>query len=132
MVQNLKAIYENVKTCIKFRNKYTNFFTSYIGLKQGDPLLAMKGYGLWLWHSLDFSLTFFCLRIHKRFSGICQFRKWSRGILSQWYQFIHVFYADDFVLFAKSPDALQQMLNKLYTYSQIWDLSVNTKKKQLK
>ena len=34
-------------------------------------------------------------------------------------------YADDFVLFANSLDALQQMLNNLYTYSQIWNLSVN-------
>ena len=37
-------------------------------------------------------------------------------------------YCDDAVLFAKSPECLQNMLNKLYEYSCIWDNKVNTDK----
>ena len=37
-------------------------------------------------------------------------------------------YCDDVVLFAKSPECLQNMLNKLYEYSCIWDIKVNTDK----
>ena len=35
---------------------------------------------------------------------------------------------DDAVLFDKSPECLQNMLNKLYEYSCIWDIIVNTDK----
>ena len=37
-------------------------------------------------------------------------------------------YADDIVLFSKSPSELQKMLNNLHNYSQAWDLTVNTDK----
>ena len=37
-------------------------------------------------------------------------------------------YCDDAVLFAKSPECLQNMLNKLYEYSCIWGIKVNTDK----
>ena len=37
-------------------------------------------------------------------------------------------YCGDALLFAKSPDCLQNMLNKLYEYSCIWDIKVNTNK----
>ena len=39
-------------------------------------------------------------------------------------------YADDIMLFSKSPSELQKMLNNLYNYSQAWDLTVNTNKTQ--
>ena len=37
-------------------------------------------------------------------------------------------FADDAVLFSKSPDSLQSMLNKLQEYSFFWKLNVNTQK----
>ena len=37
-------------------------------------------------------------------------------------------YADDVVLFAKSPESLQHMLNNVLAYSTAWDLEVNTDK----
>ena len=40
-------------------------------------------------------------------------------------------YCDDAVLFAKSPECLQNMLNKLYDYSFIWDIKVNTDKTKI-
>ena len=40
-------------------------------------------------------------------------------------------YADDAVLFSKSPVHLQEMLNKLHEYSQTWGLQVNTSKTKI-
>ena len=40
-------------------------------------------------------------------------------------------YADDAVLFGKSPQLLQQMLNNLHEYSISWDLNVNTEKTKI-
>ena len=40
-------------------------------------------------------------------------------------------YADDVVLFGKSPQILQQMLNNLNEYSVSWDLNVNTDKTKI-
>ena len=41
-------------------------------------------------------------------------------------------YVIDAVLFAKSPHTLQHILDKLYKYSCIWDLKVNTEKQTKK
>ena len=40
-------------------------------------------------------------------------------------------YADDAVIFSKSPEILQTMLNRLHTYSTVWDLKVNTDKTKI-
>ena len=40
-------------------------------------------------------------------------------------------YADDAVIFSKSPEILQTMLNRLHTYSTVWDLKVNTKRTKI-
>lgn len=40
-------------------------------------------------------------------------------------------YADDAVLFAKSPQALQDMLDRLHDYSSAWGLKVNTEKTKI-
>ena len=37
-------------------------------------------------------------------------------------------YADDILLFSKSPSELQKLLNNLHYYCQAWDLTVNTEK----
>lgn len=43
-------------------------------------------------------------------------------------QLFLMLYADDAVVFAKSPEALQSILFDIETYCTIWDLTINTKK----
>ena len=38
MVNALKAMYNSVQMCVKYKNKFSNFFASHSGVKQGDPL----------------------------------------------------------------------------------------------
>ena len=37
-------------------------------------------------------------------------------------------YADDAVVFAKSPEALLSILHDIESYCTLWDLKINTKK----
>ena len=36
-VKAIKAMYTTVKLCIRYKSSFSQFFTSHIGLKQGDP-----------------------------------------------------------------------------------------------
>ena len=38
MVNTLKAMYNSVQMCVKYKNKFSNFFASHSRVKQGDPL----------------------------------------------------------------------------------------------
>ena len=39
-----------------------------------------------------------------------------------------ILFADDQVVFAKSPDTLQSFFNDIGNYCQLWDLKINTNK----
>ena len=43
-------------------------------------------------------------------------------------QLYMLLYADDAVVFAKSPEALQSILNDIETYCRIWGLKINIMK----
>lgn len=103
-----------LQICVKFKNRYSNFFSSDIGLKQGDPLSAI----LFVFFINDLTDN---VGLHD-----------NRDSFS--IQDINLFmllYADDVVLFSKSPDALQHTLDKLHSYGSSWDLLVNTEKTKI-
>ena len=96
-------MYENVKACVKFKHKISQSFSSQIGLKQG---IRYQPY----------SVVFF---INDIVQNVAQDGDQNSFSLHDVNLFM-LLYADDVVLFGKSPQILQQMLNNLNEYSASW------------
>lgn len=90
LVQAIKSMYSTVKLCVKYRNSFSQCFSSHIGLKQGDPsspILFMLFVNDILDH-IDSNLNdLFTIDETKLFL---------------------ILFADDQVVFAKSPQTLQK------------------------
>ena len=113
MVNALKAMYKSVKLCVKYKNNYSEFFAFHNGVKQGDPLSPI----LFIFFVNDLALN---LNTDEE----------SSVKINDINIFLLLF-ADDAVLFSKSPESLQSMLDKLQEYSSFWNLNVNKEKTKI-
>ena len=106
-------MYTTVKSCVRFKSTYTSFFDSYAGLKQGDPsspLLFML------------FVNYMIGNINADLGNIFTLNEMK---------FFLILYADDQVVFAKSPETLQSLLFYIETYCNIWGLKINTAKTKM-
>ena len=110
MVNALKAMYKSVKLCVKYKNNYSEFFASHTGVKQGDLFFPI----LFIYFINDLALT---LNTDE-----------ENSVKINDINIFLLLFADDAVLFSKSPDSLQSMLDKLQEYSSFWSLNVNKEK----
>ena len=110
LVQAISSMYSVVKSCIRYRSSLTGFFSSHIGLKQGDPSSPLM----------------FMLFINDIVQNI------NTDINSTFsiddFQLFMLLYADDAVVFSKSPEGLQSILNDLELYCRTWGLNINISK----
>ena len=105
-VNALRSMY----SIVRFQATKSRFFTSFNGLKQGDPS----------------SPLLFMLFINDIVQNI---NAGVEKILTvDDMQLFLMLYADDVVVFAKSPVALQSILYDIESYCTLWDLKINTKK----
>ena len=109
-VRALSSMYQVVKACIRYKSSISQFFSSEIGLKQGDP-------------SSPLLFMFFINDITQNINSDIK----SIFTIDE-IQIFMLLYADDAVLFAKSPVALQSILNDLERYCALWGLKINVKK----
>ena len=110
LIKALSSMYQVVKSCIRYKSSVSQLFSSEIGLKQGDPsspLLFM------------FFINDIIQNINSDLDNIFTVDE---------IQIFMLLYADDAVLFAKSPGALQSILNDLERYCTLWGLKINVKK----
>ena len=113
MINALQSMYENVKACVRYKSRCSTFLNINTGVKQGDPLSPVL-------------FVFFINDILENISNDNEIPISVNDI-----NIFMLLYADDAVLFSTSPETLQNMVNKLSEYSNIWDLKVNTNKTKI-
>ena len=105
----IKSLYSNIDLCVKVGNERTNFFSSHIGVRQGDNLspnlfnLYLSDLPSYFDHSCD-PVTLNDINLN------C------------------LLYADDLVLLSSSKNGLQNAINKLSSFAAEWHLDINISK----
>jgi len=110
IVKTLQSMYDKVKSCVRVNGSLTEFFDSYMGVKQGEPLSPL----LFIFFINDM-YTYLQTDSEEYFS-------------IDELQIYLLLFADDTVLFSYSKAGLQILLNKLYRYCHNWGITVNTDK----
>lgn len=103
-------MYATVKLCIKYNNSFSQFFDSQIGLKQGDPS----------------SPTIFMLFVNDMIDSVNS--NINDIFTIDDIKLFIILFADDQVVFAKSPHALQSLLSDIENYCTTWGIKINTNK----
>ena len=110
IVKALQAMYCVVKSCIRYKSNTSNFIDSKVGVKQGDPSSSLM---------FLFFVNDILNHINTNIDGIFTINEVKLFML---------LFADDAVLFAETPQALQSMLNDLEQYCNEWELKININK----
>ena len=104
------SMYSVVKSCIRYHSSYSDFITSNISLKQGDPSFPL----MFMRFINDITLN-----INSNIDSIFTIDELQIYLL---------LYADDAVVFVKSPEKLQSILKDVEAYCTTWGLKINTSK----
>lgn len=113
MLNIIKSMYSNIKSCVKYQNHISKFFYCLEGLMQGEFLYPF----LFSLYVNDFEIEFtkeVCLPVEIR--DIALFL---------------IIYADDSVLFSETEQGLQDMLDCLQQYTSKGKLKVNVDKTKI-
>ena len=112
-IKAIRSMYNSVKAAVRYKSQVSDFFPSNIGLKQGDPSSSI----LFLFFVNDITDS-----ITNSIDGLCTIDDIKLYIL---------LFADEAVIFAKTPNALQSMINDMEHYCKLWDLKVNVNKSKI-
>lgn len=113
MLDIIKSIYSVVKSQVKHNNTLSDSFTCNIGVRQGECLSPFL-----------FAMYLNDLEEELDLNGV-------DGINIGLKKLILLLYADDIVIFGKTPEELQKSLNILENYCKRWKLTVNTNKTKI-
>ena len=113
MLKIFKDMYNQVKTCVRACNSYSEFFECAVGLKQGEVISP-----------LFFSLFIDDLELFLQDDPNC-------GLNLDDITFILMLFADDMVILGNTISDLQHGLDLLHTYCTKWGLQVNTDKTKI-
>ena len=113
MVRALQAMYSTVKACIRHNQSYSAFIDAKFGVKQGDPSSPL----IFMMFINDINQN-----INSDLDSIFNINTINVFLL---------LYADDQVVFAKSPESLQRMLTDIENYCNTLGLKINTSKTKI-
>ena len=113
-VKSVKAIYSSVKICVRSLGKFSDYFDSFVGVKQGEPLSPLL-------------FILFLNELTEELQVNVDLSTFDNSIIEEFQKFVLLF-ADDTLLLANTADELQSLLNKLYVYCKKWNFTVNVNK----
>ena len=106
----IKSMYTSVKSMVKYNNCFSEEFSCFLGVRQGECLSP-------------FLFSLYLNDIETEFiQNNCQ------GIEIDMLKVFLLLYADDMVIFSKDEEGLQRGLDVLYDYCLKWKLKVNINK----
>ena len=109
----IKSMYNNVKSCVKYDGAFSDYFCNDTGLMQGETLSPI----LFSLYVNDFEM--------------CFIKDNCTSIDIQLINLFLLMYADDMVILSETPEGLQKMLDSLSNYTKKWKLKVNVQKLKL-
>ncbi|MEW8548127.1 MAG: reverse transcriptase family protein, partial [Candidatus Thiodiazotropha sp.] len=123
----IKNMYSQAKSCIKVNGCNSDFFTSGVGVRQGENLspilfsLFLNDLSEFLSHSFN-GLEHVTNLVHQTL---------DTQEIEVYMRLYMLLYADDTVLLAESADELQAALNAMFLYCKTWNLTVNPTKTKI-
>ena len=121
MFRTIYNLYQNIKSCVIYSGKQSNFFNSYCGVRQGENLSPVL-FSLFLNDLEEFLDT-------RHRSGI-NFNITDNEI-NVYLKILVLLYADDTVIFGTDAESFQHNLDMFYEYCQLWKLNVNYNKTKI-
>ena len=112
----IKSMYRDIKSCVSLQNNKSQFFTSHRGVRQGENLSPLL-FSLFVNDLEEFMLKYGCKPIQ---SGVEE--------LDSLMKLMVIMYADDTIILSDSALGLQKALNALQDYCKQWQLQVNCEK----
>lgn len=109
----IKSMYSSVKSMVKYNNELSNDFSCYLGVRQGEC-------------PSPFLFSMYLNDIEDVF-----IRNKFQGVHVDMLKLFLLLYADDIVILSESGPGLQNGLDILYEYCQVWKLKVNTNKTKI-
>ena len=124
MLTILQNLYQNAKSCVRSGMKYSEFFMSNIGVRQGENLSPL------LFSIFLNDLTDFMSKAYNGLTDVCKISHllFDNNDIEVFFKLYLLLYADDTVIFAESASELQAALNAMYLYCETWKLNVNVQK----
>ncbi|MEE9190592.1 MAG: reverse transcriptase family protein [Candidatus Neomarinimicrobiota bacterium] len=116
ILQVIHNIYQNAKSTIELNGENSDYFQSFQGIRQGENLSPIL-----------FSMFVNDLEQYLE-ENQCDSLKFCRNDNTHWFKLFLLLYADDTVLLAETPEALQLMLNNVNEYCKRWKLKINVEK----
>jgi hypothetical protein len=110
-VAMVKSIYSSVRLRVKARGVRSDAFGNLVGAKQGEPLYPML----------------FLFFINDTIDDISTDTADDIVTLNDYLIYL-ILFTDDTVLFGKTPEILQHLLDKLFIYCRKWNIEVNIDK----
>ena len=115
-------MYKNAKSHVSLKNVLSDPFPCQVGVRQGENLSPLL-FAIFLNDFKEF--------LSQHYDGLTNVSESIRGELNVYLKIFCLLYADDTLVLAENAKQLQEALNSLNTYCNMWALKVNLDKTKI-